>query len=393
MAQTSLFAIRNKVRLITRSMSTAQLSDAQLDQYINTYVLYDFPETLRLFNLRSTFSFYTSPFVDTYSTTNVSSPLYNFTNKYTFTGDPIYIGGYNALFSQSREQFYGIYPLVNSIASIGTTGDGVTTQFTGVVNSQQANVPQGSTQFITLLQNNVMFSSVDANGNGLVLQDTPILDSTTLLPTIYGSLYNPYVYTDEPSTPITNPSQPGLPYNQILDPHGFPTISLAAPYSNQTGFPQTNFINYITGEYHITFTSAPASGYAINSQTVPVNPTIPQALLFYDGQFIVRPVPDQPYRVDMEVYVQPTELLSAGQSPELEEWWQLIAWNSAKKIFEDRMDYDSIGMIMSSLKEQEALVLRRTIVQQTTQRVSTIYSEQGRTGYNSGGFGQGGGLF
>lgn len=393
MASSCLFTIRNKVRLITRSMSTAQLSDAQLDQYINTYVLYDFPETLRLFNLRSTFSFYTSPFVDVYSTTNVSSPLYNFTNKYTFTGAPVYIGGYNSLFSQSREQFYGIYPLVNSIASIGTTGNGVTTQFTGVVNSQQANVPQGSTQFITLLQNNVMFSSVDANGNGLVLQDTPILDSTTLLPTIYGSLYNPYNYTDQPKTPVTNPSEPGLPYNGILNPKGFPTITLAAPYKTQTGFPQTNYINYITGEYVITFPTAPASGYPIDSQTVPVNPTIPQALLFYDGQFVVRPVPDQPYRIDMEVYVQPTELLSAGQTPELEEWWQLISWNAAKKVFEDRMDYDSINMIMPSLKEQENLVLRRTIVQQTTQRVSTIYSEQSGVGYNSSGFGQGGGLF
>lgn len=393
MAVTSLFAIRNKVRLITRSMSTAQLSDAQLDQYINTYVLYDFPETLRLFNLKSTFSFYTSPFVDVYSTTSVSSPLYNFTNKYTFTGSPIYIGGYNALFSQSREQFYGIYPLVNSIASIGTTGNGVTTQFTGVVNSQQANVPQGSTQFMSLLQNNVMFSSVDSNGNGLVLQDTPILDSTTLLPTIWGSLYNPYLYTNEPNTPVTNPQQSGLPYNSLLDPNGFPTITLPAPYFTQTAFPKTNYINYVTGEYYITFASAPAAGYTINSQTVPVNPTIPQALLFYDGQFVVRPVPDQPYRVDMEVYIQPTELLSAGQNPELSEWWQLIAWNAAKKIFEDRMDYESINMILPSLKEQEALVLRRTVVQQTTQRVGTIYSDQGNIGYNSSGFGMGGGNF
>ncbi len=238
-----------------------------------------------------------------------------------------------------------------------------------------------------------MFSSVDSNGNGLVLQDTPILDATTQLPTIYGSLYNPYLYTNEPNTPITNPTQPGLPYNPILNPHGFPTISLAAPYYNQTGFPVTNYINYVTGQYYITFPTAPAPGIDINSQTVPVNPTIPQALLFYDGQFIVRPVPDQPYRVDMEVYVQPAELLSSGQCPELSEWWQLIAWNASKKIFEDRMDYDSIGMIMASLKEQEALVLRRTVVQQTTQRVSTIYSEQGRLGYNSSGFGEGGGQF
>ncbi len=143
----------------------------------------------------------------------------------------------------------------------------------------------------------------------------------------------------------------------------------------------------------VTFATPPASGVTINSQTVPQNPAIPQSLLFYDGSFVVRPVPDQSYRVDMEVWIRPTELLSAGQTPELEEWWQLIAWNAAKKVFEDRTDFDSVQMIMPSLKEQENLVLRRTIVQQTSQRVATIYSEQSRTGYNSGGFGQGGGLF
>lgn len=381
MAQSSLLAIQQKVRRITRSLSIAQLSDIQLNEYINTYVLYDFPETLRLFNLKTTFSFYTLPFVDTYSTTtNPASPLYNFTNKYLTTDSPIYIAGYNALYSQSREQFYGIYPLVNSIASIGATGNGVKTQFSGVINSQQANIPQQSTQFATLLQNNVLFDSIDSNANGIAMQDSPILDATTGNPTNFGLLYNALTTNENP-------------YNATINPSGIPVVSLAAPYFTNSLFPKYNYINYISGQYVVTFPTAPASGVAINSQTVPVNPAIPQALLFYDGQFIVRPVPDQTYRVDMEVWVQPSELLQLGQTPELSEWWQLIAWNSAKKIFEDRMDYESIAQIMPSLKEQEALVLRRTIVQQTSQRVATVYNEQSRTGYNSGGFGQGGGLF
>ncbi len=381
MAVSSLAAIQNKVRLITRSLSEAQLTTSQLNQYVNTYVLYDFPETLRLFNLKTTFSFYTLPFVDTYSTTtNTASPLYNFTNKYLTTDSPIYIAGYNALYSQSREQFYGIYPLVNSISSIGVTGNGTLSIYSGVINSQQANVPQNSTQFSTLLQNNVMFESIDIYGNGICMQDSPIIDSTTGNPTHYGLLYNALTTNENP-------------YNAVTNPNGYPTMSLPAPYFGATGFPTTNYINYVTGQFVVSFATAPYAGATINSQTVPVNPAIPQALLFYDGQFIVRPVPDQTYRVDMEVWVQPAELLLLGQTPELEEWWQLIAWNAAKKVFEDRMDYDSIAQILPSLKEQEALVLRRTIVQQTSQRVSTIYSEQSRTGYNSGGFGQGGGLF
>ena len=57
MADSTLFAIKQKVRLLTRSLSEAQLTDLQLTQYINTYVQYDFPETLRLFNLKTTFTF------------------------------------------------------------------------------------------------------------------------------------------------------------------------------------------------------------------------------------------------------------------------------------------------------------------------------------------------
>lgn len=381
MAISSLLAIQQKVRRITRSLSQAQLTDDQLNQYINTYVLYDFPETLRLFNLKSTFTFYTQPYIDTYSTTsNPASPLYDFTNKYLTTDSPIYIAGYNALYSQSREQFYGIYPLVNSISNIGVTGNGSLTYFTGVINSQQANVPQNSTQFMCLLQNNVLFSSIDSNNNGLAMADSPILDATTGNPTTYGLLYNALTANEQP-------------YDAVLNPNGVPVLSLAAPYFGVSGFPTTNYINYLTGEFAVTFATSPAAGATINSQTVPVNPALPQALLFYDGNFVVRPVPDQSYRVDMEVWIQPTELLNLDQTPLLSEWWQLVAWNSAKKIFEDRMDYDSINLIMPSLKEQEALVLRRTIVQQTSQRVATIYSEQNRTGYNSGGFGQGGGQF
>lgn len=381
MAQNSLLAIQQKVRRITRSLSQAQLSDLQLNQYINTYVLYDFPETLRLFNLKSTFSFYTLPFVDRYSTTtNPASPLYDFTNKYLTTDAPIYIAGYNALYSQSREEFYGIYPLVNTISSIGTTGNGVNVQFSGVINSQQANVPQGTTQFATLLQGNVLFDSIDSNANGLAMKDSPILDAATGNPTNFGLLYNALT---------TNESA----YNAITNPNGIPVLSLTAPYFTNSLFPSANYINYITGQYVVTFATPPAPGVTINSQTVPMNPAIPKALLFYDGEFIVRPIPDQTYRVDMEVWVQPSQLLGLGDSPELAEWSQLIAWNAAKKIFEDRMDYESIAQIMPSLKEQEALVLRRTIVQQTSQRVATIYSNQNRTGNGFGSFGQGGGLF
>jgi len=65
---TTLAAIRVKVRRLTLSPSTAQLSDVEIDEYVNTSVVYDFPETLRTFNLRTTFTFFTNPGQDVYPT-------------------------------------------------------------------------------------------------------------------------------------------------------------------------------------------------------------------------------------------------------------------------------------------------------------------------------------
>ena len=316
MPVSTLGEIRSKVRRLTRSPSTAQLSDADIDQYVNTFVIYDFPEHLRLFDLRTTLKFYTKPFIDVYDTNTVDplDPLYNFKNKYITIHPPLYIAGYQQFFSQSREQFFGIYPMVNSIASIGTAGDGVTTNFLGIL---QYGTP--------VLQNNVLFSSVDINGNGLAVHDVPI-NSTT------GNLVGDIA-------------------------------------------PGVNTINYVTGAFDITFATAPAVGVAINSQTVPYQPALPQAVLYYDDKFTLRPVPDQPYTVSLEAYIIPTELIAAGQSPDIEQWWQYFAYGAAKKVFEDRMDLDSVQMIMPELLNQETLTMRKTIIQQSTQRSATIYNQ------------------
>src|SRR5271157_5332142 len=100
MAQSNLQAIQIKARRLTRSPSLSQLSDIDLNQYINTFILYDFPEALRLFSLRAVLTFYTQPNVDTYSTntTNLLDPLYNFKNKYIAVHQPIFMAGIQAYY-------------------------------------------------------------------------------------------------------------------------------------------------------------------------------------------------------------------------------------------------------------------------------------------------------
>lgn len=373
---TTLQAIEQKVRKLTRSPSTAQLSTSDLDNYINTFILYDFPEHLRTFNFRTNFTFYTNPYQDEYPTDILSfgaasaanlQPLYNFQNLYLTVHPPLYVAGFEQFYSQSREELFSIYPKVNFIASIGRLGDGIQTSFSGVIrNANQppfTNPPPVQQQSTVLLKNQVLFDSVDINGNGLSLIDVPLLDPVTGNQTIWGNLYIP---GQQPATPPMIISYTPLPGNAVPN-----------------GVDPANYINYLTGAFTITFNVAPKAGAPINSQTVPSVTALPQVVCFYANKFIVRPVPDQPYRINFEVYARPTALLAQGDIPQLEEYWQLFAYGAAKKVFEDRMDLESVALILPEYKKQMALVERRTIVQITNSRSSTIYTDHLTGGYNN----------
>lgn len=362
----ALTQIQTKVRRLTRTPSTAQLSDAELNNYINTFIVYDFPEQLRTFNLRTEFSFFTNPGQDQYNTDELSfagatnNVLYNFQNLYLSIHPPIYIAGYQAFFSQSEQQFFNIYPKVNSIASIGQTGNGTSGPFTGVVNINGAIINPNITQNASLLQENVTFSAIGSPGTseevGMAMVDVPVVDGGSGFKLNIGNLYDPNSAAYQAA--LLNPPT-------VVDPN--------------------NNINYLTGAFVLNFTNNTVAGTPINSQTVPQVQALPQALMFYRNVFTVRPVPDQAYRINFEVYQRPTALLESGQVPELEEYWQYIAYGAAKKIFEDRMDLESVQMIMPEFKTQERLCLRRTIVQQTNERTATIYTDN----LNQGGMGWG----
>lgn len=316
----SLLQIRTKVRRLTRSPSTSQLTDDQIDDYVNTFVLYDFPE----FTLDKKLTFFVMPNVDEYSnnTVNTTDPLYNFINKNLTVQRPVYVGGEEVFLSLSREQFYGQYPAYNYQENIGT-GDGATVVFTGTL----SNTP--------LLARTVMFSSVDSDGEGIVLKDVPRTDGATGLQTQVGDLV-------------------------------IPDSAVSA-----------GTINYLTGVYSITFTDTPAASEDVTAQAYKYQVAKPRAVLFEDNKFIFRPVPDKSYRVEMDTYKRPTELLLDADMPEISQWWQYIAYGASKKVFEDRMDVESVQAIMPEFMRQRWLVLQRMVIQQSGERTATIYTERG----------------
>lgn len=356
MANSTLQAIRTKVRRITRSPAESQIATTQLDEYINTFILYDFPEHLRLFSLRTLLTFYTQPGVDVYdtNTTVPTDPLYNFRNKYVAIHPPVFMAGIQSFYTQWRDVFYGMWPQTNTIADTLLRGDNASGPFAGFVPAFgppfQPSIPSLRVPYPFILQGSVNFNCLDTNGTSMIMVDVPISNSI-------GNL-----------TQANVPLVP--PFDTTQDPN--------------------NYINYQTGQYVITFPANTMIMAKIWFEGIFYQPGKPLGMLYYDDKFTIRPVPDKTYAIEIEVDVRPTELINSTDVPYLEQWWQYIAYGAAKKIFEDRMDLDSVQLIMPEFKQQERLVLRTTLTQQANERTITIYTQGKSYGIGCGFFGGGG---
>lgn len=328
MANSTLQAIITKVRRVTGQLSNNQVADADIIEYVNTFMLFDFPEELRLFYLHVPFTWWCEPNIDTYTTdaNSFSEQLQNFNNNYVTTNQPAYCAGFKMLYSQSREEFFNYWPFTNAIQTVAT-GDGATTDFIGTLTSG-----------IPVLMNNVTFSTISDPDNlisGLELHDDG--------------------------------------EGNLIGDMG------AGP----------NSINYVTGEFALSFNAAPGNGQVINSMTFPYAAARPTTLLYFGGSFTLRPVPDQSYPINMEVFKLPTQLIDTGQSPQLNQWWQYIAYGAALKLLQDIANYERIAEILPEFRRQELMVLRTTTQQLANERAGTIYTQQANVGGWNSPFGNG----
>lgn len=311
-ALTDLSQIRTKVRRLTRSPSESQLTTAQIDEYINTFVVYDFPKNIKLDFLSQTLTWWTLPNIDTY-TTGTTPELVDFKNKIICVDQPVYVNGNRVLYTQSRDQFFRLYPEV--LPKINQQMSNGTNTYVGVLTT------------IPVLRNSITFSCVDAAGIG-------------------------YEVHDDGAGNLVGDIAPGV-----------------------------NTINYATGAYNITFAGIPAPLTFVDCAAYTYTSGTPDTMLFYETTFVLRPVPSGVFKVTMNVYIPPTELLAAGQTPELNEWAQYIAIGAARKVYEDRFDMESSAALMPIFKEQEMLCLRRTLLQHRDQRAQTIFNESNSAGY------------
>jgi hypothetical protein len=324
----TLADIISKVRRITKSPSANQITDGQITQYINTYYLYDFPAELRLKDTFSNWQFTCTPNQESYVLP---------TDTFITIEPPLYINGYQSHFTQSQEEFYKLYPRLG-LQTNNNTGNGTV----GPYAIQIQNFP--------VLQNQVLIGALDSGGNAASATDTPI-DIYT------GTLSGPFI--------------------------------------------ASGTINYLTGAISITFTNTIPGGNTIDVNTVPYQPSRPVAALFYDNTMFLRPIPDGFYLVEIAAYINPfacpngslynpptdagenpagVGFISTLDTPQIKQWWQLIAWGASLKIFEDRGDIDNYMRFSPMYEQQKLLAQRRTLVEQANERTATIYTDQTRYG-------------
>lgn len=345
----SLSDIITKVRRITARPSATQISDLEIMRYINTFYVFDMPEHMRMESLRVNYQF----------TTKANVPVYDFpTELYLTNMPPVFIAGYQSYMTQSRQNFFRINPELNYLQLSVYTGNGTAGPYTGqflintpVLPGFKPNPPgaySATACQAKYINWNLIISGQDTNGNTVTLVDDG-----------QGNL---------------------IDANDTATPPSFPTVRGSIDYS--TGAIDIN----ATG-----FTAPIGTSNPINCQYIPYVASRPQAVCFYGDQFYLYPIPDQAYTVSFEAYKYPIPFntdSAQGEvvtNPQLREWWQLLAYGAADKIFADNADFENMQKFRPLLDEQMKLCMRRTIVQQTAERTASIYTEQ--TGYGQFPFG------
>lgn len=327
--------IRTKVRRLTARPSPTQITDAEIDGYINTYYLYDMPESLRLLKLKDVFTFYTVPQQEVYQLDNAN---------YITVEPPAYVAGQQVQYFQDIDLFYREWPKDNFIQQVAT-GNGTAGPYVGTMSGNPFSSVSG-TPFMSSI-----------NPTGLIGKDIRMIFSAN---------------TSNPA----NPPSVATSTSVIDDGMG----NLINPTNNAI----LGTVNYTTGAFSVTFPASVPADQPINADVIPYVASQPRAMCFFQNQFILRPIPDQTYICEITAFRYPTALADTeggSPSPELKFWWQLLAYGAALKILTDNGDFENANAIQPYFTDQLLLVQRRTIKQQTNQRVSTIYSGNGAQPY------------
>lgn len=338
--------IIEKVREVSASGNSLQVTDEKIVKYINSYYLYDLPNDLRNIKLKDVYAFNTYQGVDVYP--------FDFDHWSTVEG-PAYCGKIQIPLFQDKRSFYA-YNFNSQQLETFDSGDGTEGPYSGNT------------------------------------QAYPIIKSTNNNPRVSTQVSNSSVF---PAGYPPTFSQNNIDRLQnILISANTATSSLHVTddgAGNLIGDCTTGTINYATGAIaNLKFAingidEDVPSGNNINIQYCQAVQGQPYTILFFQNQFTVRPVPDQAYTIELTAYRQPSQALlgtnsnttpDLGGRPEEMYWWELIAFGVAKKLYQDRLDTDGVQMMDAFLQEKISEARTRTYGQLGTRQVQTMFRDE-----------------
>lgn len=323
-SDSTLVAIRKKVRRLTASASSSSLTDDMIDQYVNTYYNQDFAYGIKIEQMKSVYTFYTNPYIDRY-------PLdVNFNQS---VRSPFYVDGIQGTLYKDRQQFFNVWPKFPTLSQ-PASGDGSTVSFTW-------NIPG------PILSGEVTIGTIDSTGAAVAVADDGQGRLQLQVPNPV-SIVPPYTQLSGgnpiPGMHNANTGNPGL-YNVSTQTNGF---------TNSIGT-----VDYVTGDMSIEFPVAPGAGEVIRTFTSQYQTGRPFNMLFWNNEFVIRPIPKFVHKVTVETYLTPVEFMATTDVPILNQWWQLIAIGAAIKVLEDRQDMDGVANLAVLYDRQEDLTLER----------------------------------
>lgn len=353
----TLADIVTKVRELTGSGNSLQLTDDRIIDHLNSFYLYDFPAQFRSLQLKNTFTINTVQNLATYP--------FDF-RHYSTLEQPAYVNKKIVPLYQSPWPFYSLFFNWQHREQFDT-GNGDKGVYSGTV----------------------LDTPIIASVNNNPIADTQIPSFDSFNTGTYPQSFREPNIARLQNILITANTVTGT-VNVTDDGNGV----LIGDVNDALGT-----IDYISGEIDtLTFKDDIPSGNPITISYNPAIPSIPQAVLFWQNQITLRPVPDQGYTVEITAYRRPSQVLLGSGTvrdmtgvPELLEWWETLAAGTSKKIFENRQDADGITLMDKMLSERYALNETRTYAQLGKQRIATIYSDQLEGSTGGGGFGFGGG--
>jgi hypothetical protein len=380
------------IRRIVKTPSNASISDNLIIDYINRFWLMDVDARVQLYDLKTNYTFQTTPGIATYNMplydTQIEPGTQSIASFPVYQGFsmPAYVNGIQVPFYTEQNAFWNLWPNYIQYLNPAAYGNGTAGPY--LINLAEAPAIPGHLDMMGIIAN---INNGNDNDDPYFANAFP-LDITNTFINLPTTSFHPGVYftSKAENGQLIQVSDSGI-YLETAGTHGHLYGLLMAPgnapFGNMPlsgGYSVTsNTVNYRHGYANVTFSAPIPEFEPINVESQFFQTGLPRAILYYNNTVTIRPPPDISYNVQMQAYLTPAAFLISGNAIPFGYMAEYIARGAARKILADTGDTEQFMFYEPLFKEQETLVWKRSQRQITANRTGTIFSDlQGQTSFN-----------